>query len=621
MPYCIVFCVTSQNNHCNISMRKLITIISCLYLISCSTAQRGAKTTQASTQDGVKVSNPFSVMPFNRMISSAGKVVTFGDPDLENHALDVAVMPGKKSVVVEDRYGIVILDAVTGTVKNRWAFDDSPTYRNVKSTYSGISAFEWNQTTYLVWGASDTRPNNSYVMIAECKADTVAQVASIKIETERPATNALPNQVAVSIENGEPFLYAALNGNNKLVKIRFADRQTVWTAPTGVAPFGVCIVGQKAFVTNWAGPLVTDETRESAGTPWGSAYTNPQTGATAEGSLSIINITNGKLEKELQLGLHPNAIVSSPDNRYLYIANGNSDFISVVDAQKEQVLDSIPVGLFSAGYAYFGSSPNGLAVSDNGSTLLVSNGFDNAVAMVSLNKYGTARTLAEPMVAGYIPTEAYPSGLALINNKIFVANLEATGARVLSQPGRGDNANDDAKQAYSIHKQLASVSIIALPNAAQLNKYTERVRELNLAYRLNVTNQPPRPGVAARPLPERIGEPSVFKHVVYIIKENKTYDQVFGDMPSGNGDKRLCVFGEEITPNQHELARNFSLMDNYYASGKSSAEGHQWTDAAMVSDYVEKNVRAWFRSYPHRQTDALVYNKSGFIWNNALDQW
>jgi hypothetical protein len=115
-----------------------------------------------------------------------------------------------------------------------------------------------------------------------------------------------------------------------------------------------------------------------------------------------------------------------------------------------------------------------------------------------------------------------------------------------------------------------------------------------------------------------MGEPSVFKHVVYIIKENKTYDQVLGDVKNGNGDSSLCVFGEKYTPNTHALVKQFGGMDNFYASGKSSAEGHQWTDAGMVSDYVEKNVRAWFRSYPHRQEDALVYNKAGFIWNHAL---
>jgi len=120
-------------------------------------------------------------------------------------------------------------------------------------------------------------------------------------------------------------------------------------------------------------------------------------------------------------------------------------------------------------------------------------------------------------------------------------------------------------------------------------------------------------------VPERIGEPSVFKHVLYIIKENKTYDQVFGDMPEGDGMKSLCIFGNEATPNEHKLAKDYLLLDNFYSSGKSSAEGHSWTDAGIVSDYVEKNVYGWFRSYPHVLADALVYTKAGFIWNNALD--
>ena len=115
------------------------------------------------------------------------------------------------------------------------------------------------------------------------------------------------------------------------------------------------------------------------------------------------------------------------------------------------------------------------------------------------------------------------------------------------------------------------------------------------------------------------GEPSVFKHVVYIIKENKTYDQVYGDIPEGRGRPELCIYGDSVTPNQHRLVKDFALLDNYYAAGKSSAEGHQWADAAMVSDYIEKSVRAWFRSYPHRQDDAMVYNKNGFIWNDAMD--
>jgi hypothetical protein len=112
----------------------------------------------------------------------------------------------------------------------------------------------------------------------------------------------------------------------------------------------------------------------------------------------------------------------------------------------------------------------------------------------------------------------------------------------------------------------------------------------------------------------------LFKHVVYIIKENRTYDQVLGDMKHGDGNQSLCTYGAEITPNTHKLAEEFMLLDNFYVSGKCSAEGHQWTDASIVTDYIEKNMRAWFRSYAHVQTDALVYAPTGFLWDNALSK-
>jgi hypothetical protein len=133
---------------------------------------------------------------------------------------------------------------------------------------------------------------------------------------------------------------------------------------------------------------------------------------------------------------------------------------------------------------------------------------------------------------------------------------------------------------------------------------------------------PARPGQPDRPVPERVGEPSFFKHVVYIIQENRTYDQVLGDLPQGNGDPSLCVFGEEITPNHHKLAREFVLLDNTYCSGILSADGHQWTDSAMATDYMERAFAGFPRSYPYGMSDggvdALAYSPTGFIWDNVL---
>jgi len=226
-----------------------------------------------------------------------------------------------------------------------------------------------------------------------------------------------------------------------------------------------------------------------------------------------------------------------------------------------------------------------------------------------LGKGSSTNGKGQSLIEGYIPTESYPSGSLVLRDTLVVANLESEGANVIT-PSKG---------ARGIHYELGSVSIIPVPSKDTLVAYTRQVYESALQHRFGTAMLPPREGVKPVPVPERIGEPSVFKHVVYIIKENKTYDQVFGDLPGGRGDSSLCVFGNRTTPNMHAVAKQYGWMDNYYASGKSSAEGHQWSNAAIVSDYVQKNVRAWFRSYPHRQTDAMVYNKTGYIWNQAMD--
>ena len=561
---------------------------------------------------------PYTLMPFNRWVSSAGKVVTFGDARQENHAMDFAVLPDSQHIVIEDRMGIAVLDIATQQIVHRWTFvgDSVPAVRGLMSTYCGIKSFVYEGRTYIAWSAGSTQ--SSALMIAECDATGISKVSSVFLHAVAPAAAALPNDIAVRFEDGVPYLYVVLNGNDQLIKLRFPDRQIVWTASTGVAPYGVKLIGGKAYVTNWAGPQVTDTTLEHAGTPWGSAYTNPVTGGTARGTLSVIDVTTGTVVAELGLGLHPNALVCSPDSAFLYICNGNSDNVSVVDVRRGAVVDSIGVGLFSGKLTYYGSSPNAVATDASGSTLYVTNGFDNAVCVVGLGSADAAFGTGTARVLGYIPTEAYPGGVAVLHDTLYVANIEAKGSRVLN-PVSGYAASARGIDAYTIHQELASVSIIPVPSARELKGYSKKVREQSLLFRLAMTNRPARKHVTPRPVPERIGEPSVFKHVIYIVKENKTYDQVFGDLTQGRGMPQLCIYGDSVTPNQHRLAGAFSLLDNYYAAGKCSAEGHQWTDAAMVSDYIEKSVRAWFRSYPHRQDDALVYNKNGFIWNDAMD--
>ena len=565
------------------------------------------------------------LMPYNRVLAPAGNVVAYGNPDAENHSLDVRLVPQTPLLAVEDRYGIALLDTLTQRVAARWAYADDARYQGMMSTYSGLQVQQQGPETHIFWSAANAQNHRSSVLEAVYGAGRIRIRRTFDFAPVASPL-ALPNELALTTENGRRYLYVVLNGNNQVVKVDLASGQTVWTRPTGAAPYGAAVAGQRLFVSNWGGPLPTDTLRqEVAGVPYGRVYIDPKTGATARGSVSVLDLADGHWLAEIPVGRHPTALLASPDGRYVYVANGNSDSVTALDTGQLQASEDIPVRLMPGAEGFGGDSPNALAINEDGTTLYVANGLDNAVAVVALGRPAAYSGAAGPsQVRGFIPTEAYPGGLALGAHTLFVSNLEGEGARVSSQDlrragGEAEGVPQQGPQAYNAHHQKATVSFIPLPAPAQLVAYSAQVQRLNFTFRQALARLLPRPGVAPVPLPERIGEPSVFKHVVYIIKENRTYDQVLGDLPQGRGLPALCVFGDSVTPNQHRLAREFLLLDNYYAAGKSSAEGHQWTDAAMVTDYVEKNVRAWFRSYPHVQEDALVYGTAGFIWNHAAD--
>lgn len=553
------------------------------------------------------------LMPYNRWIDPAGTQIYFGDKELENHALDCAISPDGKWVVVEGRYSIVIIAPGSRKIVNRFLLRSHFGNEGLLNTFSGIA---WRKTSdgyELYWSAAG-KDHKSYVIQASWNGKKVSVLKSFLFNAVKPAELALPNELLVADESGKPVLYVVLNGNNTLEKLDINTGKLIWSVPTGVAPFGITAAKGKIYVTNWAGSVPDKEDKHVAGIPWGRAKVDPLTGATREGTVSVFDAQKGTFLKEIVVGLHPNDIISGSDDRFVYVANANSDFVSVINTATDQIAEQISVRLLKEENPYFGDSPNGLGISGNGKTLYVANGMDNALAVVKLGKSASSGgTEKVSQVTGFIPTGAYPGAVAIYRDSLlFVANIEAEGARIPSL------SEVTGKPSYNSHRMMASVSVIKVPLRQELKDYTRKVEKINQTFRLALTKKIPRKNVDPVPVPLRIGEPSVFKHVVYIIKENRTYDQVLGDMPSGDGDSTLCIFGKMITPNTHKLCNEFLLMDNYYASGKSSAEGHQWTDMAIVTDYVEKNVRAWFRSYPHVQEDALVYAPTGFIWDNAL---
>jgi YVTN family beta-propeller protein len=554
------------------------------------------------------------LMPYNRIIDPAGEQIYFGSPELENHALDCALSPDGKTLAIMGRYRVLFYDIES----RRLVFDLIPANEDGLSgavnTYSGIKWYRRGGKQYVLWSLVSQR-SYSFVIMAQWDGQEANIRKRYQFLPAAPSPLALPNEIEIIRESKVDYLYVTLNGNNQVVKMDVDNGKIIWEANVGVAPYGVVAANGKLYVTNWGGGIPDETDPDVAGVAWGKAKVDPETGSIREGSVTVLDPATGNVLNEIIVGLHPNDIVKSPDENYVYVSNANSDYVSVIDTRAEKITETISVRLLGDENPFWGSSPNGLAISGKGKTLYVANGMDNALAVISLGSKASSKGKTdESVVKGFIPTGAYPGAVCLVNNRdLFVANIEAEGARIADT-----TIIPTGEPAYNSHRMMASVSRISVPRKKQLANYSERVVRASLLFRMSLSLEDARKDMVPTPVPARIGEPSVFKHVVYIIKENRTYDQILGDIAEGDGEPALCVFGEEVTPNTHQLVRQFTLLDNYYVSGKSSAEGHQWTDAAIVTDNIEKNVRGWFRSYPHVQTDALVYSPSGFIWDNAI---
>ena len=574
-------------------------------------------TAGAQVTPEIKVTtNPDRIqLPYNRMVHSAGKQIFFGDDGLENHAMDVALSPDNRWVAVMERTSIVFIDTRSDEVRFVLKNNFHPLLRGANNTYSGIKWFSYKGKTEIFWSVVN-REDKSFVASAVWDGTIANFTNLIEYESDGIAGMALPNEILINRESERNYIYVVLNGNNKVIKQDLTTGDTIWVAGPGVAPYGIAMAAGKLYVTNWAGRTPLPGDTEVAGVPWGTARVdNKAGGSTREGSVTVIDSKTGVILKEIIVGLHPNEIISDSQGKFVYLTNSNSDNVMVINTLIDEVMETISVRLQPEINPFFGDSPNGLSLSDDETQLFVANGMDNALAVIRLAKKSAAKGRGKTsVITGFIPTGAYPSAIASMpgKGKLYVANLEASGAR---QPSSTEVTSNPI---YNSHNMLASVSAIPFPDKRTLRSYTDTVIALNDLSRALMAREAPRKGISPKTVPDRIGEPSVFKHVLYIIKENRTYDQLLGDMPQGKGDPGLCTYGANITPNTHRLCEEFLLLDNFHVSGKCSAEGHQWTDASIVTDYIEKNMRAWFRSYPHVQEDALVYAPTGFIWDNAL---
>jgi YVTN family beta-propeller protein len=337
--------------------------------------------------------------------------------------------------------------------------------------------------------------------------------------------------------------------------------------------------------------------------------------------LLVFNTTSNTITDSIAVGDNPNELCLTKKGKYLYVANANDNSVSVIDVAQRKVIETFNTALYPD--APNGSTTNGLALSANEKTLYIANADNNCLAVFDVTKPAASSS------KGFIPTGWYPTSVKVVGRKVFVAN--GKGFSSLPNPGgpnpvkkreevnfqQGDNKKAAAVE-YIAGLFKGTLSIIDEPSEKQTSLFSKMVYD-NTPY--NKEKEMQSQGEAGNPIPMKVGDASPIKYVFYVIKENRTYDQVLGDVAEGNGDSKLVLFGEKHTPNQHAIAREFVLLDNFYVDGEVSADGHNWTMGGYATDYLEKT---WPTSYGGRGgtysaegNRAIANNKKGFIWDHC----
>ncbi len=325
------------------------------------------------------------------------------------------------------------------------------------------------------------------------------------------------------------------------------------------------------------------------------------------GEIAVFDVERNKITGFIGVEGHPNEMTLSKDHRFLFVANANSNSVSVIDLHKAKVMETIGTALYPDAPA--GSTPNGLAISEDGSRLYISNADNNCLAVFDISKQGDSKAL------GFIPTGWYPTSVKVVDGNIWVTN--GKGERSMAN-ANGPDPYSGLKDStvYTGRMFKGTLSIIREPGEMEMNTYTRVVYD-NTPYSKKAEENPE--GEQGNPIPLYPGGASPIRHVFYVIKENRTYDQVFGDIEKGNGDPALCLFDEKITPNHHRIAKTFTLYDNFYVNAEVSADGHNWSMGAYATDYAEKTWPTLYGgrggTYDYEGSREINYPEAGYIWD------
>lgn len=455
--------------------------------------------------------------------------------------------------------------------------------RIIKKSWYGL-AFSRDEKTLYVSGGNDNR-----ILAFPIANNKFGAADTIKLAPEAwPKNKVSPTGIAVNKSNTR--LYTVTKEDSALYVVDPQKREVIKRVPLPAEAYS-CVLSRDEkllYISIWGDEKVT-----------------------------VFNTSTQKIVKNIKTGSHPNELLLNKKGTYLYVANANDNSVSVINTATGKIAETLSTSLYPTHLT--GSTSNGLALSPDEKTLYIANADNNCLAVFDVSAPGASKSM------GFIPVGWYPTNVKTLGDKIIVSN----GKGFTSMPNpdgpqplkKTDNSgyqigSKNAKEQYIGGLFKGTMSFIKVPQATQLKTYTKQVYA-NTPFNEKKTEMAD--GEAGNPIPRKMGQKSPIKHVFYIIKENRTYDQVLGDMQQGAGDTALCIFGKRVTPNEHAVANEFVLLDNFYVDAEVSADGHNWSTAAYATDFIEKT---WPTSYGGRGgnydsegTRRAGDPRDGYIWD------
>jgi YVTN family beta-propeller protein len=509
-------------------------------------------------------------LPNGWSLTPVGKSLPLGDLPL-----NIAVSPTKKFIAVTNNgqsvQSIQLIDAVNDAVLNSI---------EIPKSWYGLKFSADEKYLYASGG------NDNWILKYALQNERLILKDSIILGDKWPYKI---SPAGIEIDDAKQVMYVVTKDNNSLYTVDLKTKKSDSLS-----------LGAEAFTC-----LLSPDKNELYISLWGGD------------KILIYNPQQKKLIDSIPVGDNPNDICFTKNGKYLFVANANDNSVSVIDAAKRKVIETLNAALYPN--APSGSTTNSVALSADEKTLYIANADNNCIAAFDVSNPGSSKS------KGFIPVGWYPTCVRVIGDKIFVAN--GKGYTSLPNPKYipfDTSSTYTYKKGEEIEQQYigglfkGTVTIFNTPSTEQLAIYSQLVYQ-NTPYHkdkeLTASTE------TGNPIPQKIGDPSPIKYVFYIVKENRTYDQVLGDMPEGNGDTSLVLFGEKVTPNLHALAREFVLLDNFYCDGEVSSDGHNWSLGGYATDYLEKT---WPTDYGGRGGEyggeggrLIANNKGGFLWDHC----